>query len=122
MRNRCFSSARQADAENFGLTEKDAGALRSFVGPIGPLKHLAKEAVEAQEAPDDLSEYADCFMLIIDAARRAGFGLEQLTIAAVVKLAKNKLRKWSVPLPDEAVHHVRENDPTAACENDTHSL
>src|SRR5688500_7375797 len=39
-------------------------------GPIGALKHLAKEAVEAQAAPDDEEEYADCLLLILDAARR----------------------------------------------------
>lgn len=29
------------------------------VGPIGPLKHLSKEALEAAAEPDDLSEWAD---------------------------------------------------------------
>jgi hypothetical protein len=41
-------------------------------GPTGPLKHLEHEAREAQAAPDDPSEYADCFLLILDAARRSG--------------------------------------------------
>lgn len=29
------------------------------VGPVGPLKHLSKEALEAATEPDDLSEWAD---------------------------------------------------------------
>lgn len=29
------------------------------VGPVGPLKHLSKEALEAAAEPDDLSEWAD---------------------------------------------------------------
>lgn len=30
------------------------------VGPIGPLKHLSKEALEAAAEPDDLSEWLIC--------------------------------------------------------------
>ncbi len=40
------------------------------VGPIGPLKHLSKEALEAAAAPDDLSEWADMQFLLWDAQRR----------------------------------------------------
>ncbi|EJI7271920.1 DUF550 domain-containing protein [Escherichia coli] len=42
------------------------------VGPIGPLKHLSKEALEAAAKPDDLSEWADMQFLLWDAQRRAG--------------------------------------------------
>ncbi|EAQ0348425.1 DUF550 domain-containing protein, partial [Salmonella enterica] len=42
------------------------------VGPIGPLKHLSKEALEAAAEPDDLSEWADMQFLLWDAQRRAG--------------------------------------------------
>lgn len=41
------------------------------VGPIGPLKHLSKEALEAAAEPDDLSECADMQFLLWDAQRRA---------------------------------------------------
>ncbi|WP_256347860.1 dATP/dGTP pyrophosphohydrolase domain-containing protein [Escherichia fergusonii] len=34
------------------------------VGPIGPLKHLSKEALEAAAKPDDLSEWADMQFLL----------------------------------------------------------
>ena len=40
-------------------------------GAIGPLKHLEKEAREAQEALDPI-EIADCLLLVFDAARRSG--------------------------------------------------
>ena len=48
--------------------------------PIGALKHLAKEAIEAVDAveADDRTaieeEFADCFLLLMDAARRANLG------------------------------------------------
>lgn len=79
-------------------------------GPLGPLKHLAKEAVEAQEHPHDRSEYADCFLLICDAARREGMTLDDLLEEAEKKLAICKTRKWQTGVPEgEAVEHVRED-------------
>ena len=64
------------------------------VGPIGPLKHLSKEALEAAAEPDDLSEWADMQFLLWDAQRRAGITDEQITQAMIEKLAVNKLREW----------------------------
>lgn len=77
-------------------------------GPIGALKHLIKEANEAIAAPKDAEEYADCFLLVIDAARRAGLSLEALLLAAEKKHEENKLRKWETPTTDEPVHHKKE--------------
>lgn len=78
------------------------------LSPIGPLKHLAMEAVEAQKDLTDLSEFADCLLLTFDAARRAGFTYEELVAAAWAKLEINKARKWQVPTKgDEAVEHDR---------------
>lgn len=42
------------------------------VGPVGPLKHLSKEALEAAAEPEDLSEWADMQFLLWDAQRRPG--------------------------------------------------
>ncbi|HDC2452943.1 TPA: DUF550 domain-containing protein, partial [Salmonella enterica] len=53
------------------------------VGPIGPLKHLSKEALEAAAEPDDLSEWADMQFLLWDAQRRAGITDEQIALAMV---------------------------------------
>jgi hypothetical protein len=77
-------------------------------GPIGPLKHLAKEAAEAQEHPTDPFEYADCLFLVFDSARRAGFTLEQLTQFCWQKLEINKARKYpKVTDMNAAVEHER---------------
>ncbi|ARS97891.1 DUF550 domain-containing protein [Klebsiella pneumoniae] len=67
------------------------------VGPVGPLKHLSKEALEAAAEPGDLSEWADMQFLMWDAQRRAGITDEQITQAMIEKLAVNKQRSWPEP-------------------------
>ncbi|EPV5272756.1 DUF550 domain-containing protein [Salmonella enterica] len=78
------------------------------VGPIGPLKHLSKEALEAAAEPDDLSEWADMQFLLWDAKRRAGISDEQITQAMVEKLAVNKQREWPVPRDGEPRLHIKD--------------
>jgi hypothetical protein len=77
-------------------------------GPIGPLKHLEKEAREAQEHPTDPFEFADCLFLVFDSARRAGFTLDQLTRFCWQKLEINKQRKYPKTTDmNAAVEHER---------------
>lgn len=78
------------------------------VGPIGPLKHLSKEALEAAAEPDDLSEWADMQFLIWDAQRRAGITDDQITQAMIDKLAVNKNREWPEPKDGEPRLHIKE--------------
>lgn len=78
------------------------------VGPVGPLKHLSKEALEAAEQPGDLSEWADMQFLLWDAQRRAGITDEQITQAMIEKLAVNKQRKWPEPKDGEPRMHIKE--------------
>lgn len=77
------------------------------VGPIGPLKHLSKEALEAVAEPGDLSEWADMQFLLWDAQRRAGITDEQITQAMVEKLAVNESRTWPEPKDGEPRFHVK---------------
>lgn len=63
-------------------------------GPVGALRHLKQEADEAIAAPNDLTEYADCLLLLLDASRRAGFSVQQLIHAAIDKQAVNSERNW----------------------------
>ena len=79
---------------------------------FGPLKHLAKEAVEAQVRPPDFTEIADCLFLVFDAARRSGMTLETLISVAERKLIINKARRWNKPTTDEPVEHVRDEGGT----------
>ena len=78
------------------------------VGPIGPLKHLSKEALEAVAEPDDLSEWADMQFLLWDAQRRAGITDEQITQAMIEKLTVNKQREWPEPKDGEPRLHIKE--------------
>lgn len=85
-------------------------------GPVGPLKHLEKEAREAQDSFDGAlkadhskEELADCLFLILDANWRAGFTPDDLLVACERKLDKNRLRIW----PD-----WRTADPSSAIEHD----
>ncbi|HDH0208754.1 Eaa1 [Klebsiella pneumoniae] len=78
------------------------------VGPVGPLKHLSKEALEAAAEPGELSEWADMQFLLWDAQRRAGITDEQITQAMIDKLAVNKQRKWPEPKDGEPRLHIKE--------------
>ncbi len=78
------------------------------VGPVGPLKHLSKEALEAAAEPGDLSEWADMQFLLWDAQRRAGISDEQITQAMVKKLVVNKQREWPDPKDGEPRLHIKE--------------
>lgn len=77
------------------------------VGPVGPLKHLSKEALEAAAEPGDLSEWADMQFLLWDAQRRAGITDEQITQAMIEKLAVNKNREWPEPKDGEPRLHIK---------------
>ncbi len=78
------------------------------VGPVGPLKHLSKEALEAAAEPGDLSEWADMQFLMWDAQRRAGITDAQITQAMIDKLAVNKQREWPEPKDGEPRLHIKE--------------
>lgn len=80
------------------------------VGPIGPLKHLSKEALEAAAEPGDLSEWADMQFLLWDAQRRAGITDEQITQSMIEKLAINKARQWPAPKDGEPRLHIKGGD------------
>ncbi len=77
------------------------------VGPVGPLKHLSKEALETAADPDDLSEWADMQFLLWDAQRRSGITDEQITQAMIDKLAVNKQREWPEPKDGEPRLHIK---------------
>ncbi|WP_413594587.1 DUF550 domain-containing protein [Citrobacter youngae] len=124
-------AAAQSDGGNIGYAMADAvkvinGVLESMareqvrrehttwsqatfgdVGPVGPLKHLSKEALEAAAEPGDLSEWADMQFLLWDAQCRAGITDEQITQAMVEKLAVNKQRQWPEPKDGEPRPHIK---------------
>jgi hypothetical protein len=74
---------------------------------VGPAKHLSLEALEVAEAPDDLLEHADCWLLLWDVQRRAGVSDADLADAIKRKLAINKARTWAKAKDGEPVLHVK---------------
>ncbi|EGI5843151.1 DUF550 domain-containing protein [Salmonella enterica subsp. enterica serovar Weltevreden] len=77
-------------------------------GPIGPLKHLSKEALEAAADPSDPLEWADMQFLLWDAQRRMGISDEFITMAMIEKLEINKSRQWPEPKDGEPRLHIKE--------------
>ncbi|WP_338075876.1 dATP/dGTP pyrophosphohydrolase domain-containing protein [Citrobacter farmeri] len=78
------------------------------VGPVGPLKHLSKEALEAAANPEDSLEWADMQLLLWDAQRRMGLSDDFITRAMIEKLAINKTRQWPEPKDGEPRLHIKE--------------
>lgn len=78
------------------------------VGPVGPLKHLNKEALEAAADPSDPLEWADMQFLLWDAQRRMGLSDEFITRAMIEKLEINKARQWPEPKDGEPRLHIKE--------------
>ncbi|EKY5003870.1 DUF550 domain-containing protein [Citrobacter amalonaticus] len=78
------------------------------IGPVGPLKHLSKEALEAAAELGDISEWADMQFLLWDAQRRAGISDGEITAAMEEKLAINKTRQWPEPKDGEPRLHIKE--------------
>lgn len=104
---------RKADSERKQVRSAHAEwsqATFGDVGPVGPLKHLSKEALEAAAEPGDLSEWADMQFLLWDAQRRAGISDEQINLAMVEKLVVNKQRQWPEPKDGEPRLHIKESD------------
>lgn len=80
-------------------------------GPVGALKHLAKEALEAAEDPTDITEFVDCLFLLWDGVHRAGFTMEQVIAAGFPKLQVLHGRAYdrSTP-PDQPAEHDRSGE------------
>lgn len=105
-------------------------------GPIGPLKHMAKEIccellgcdplwfdqfvagleprtyANASQSITDIKEYADLQILLMDAARRAGYGFYDVIRAGREKMEENMKREWPAFDPakvNEAVEHIRKD-------------
>lgn len=90
-------------------SEKNFGTLDEH-GPVGPLRHLAKEAIEASEAetPEHmLEELADCTFLLLDALRRGGYSVEDLTEAMDRKQKILNTRTYHKVGIDQPIEHDR---------------
>jgi hypothetical protein len=85
-------------------------------GCEGPLTHLKKEIQELLDNPNDPMEWADCFLLLTDAADRKGHSFEDLVDFARKKLEINKARNWQ-PQTDGTYRHVSK-DACPTCDGE----
>ncbi len=85
-------------------SDKQFGAGRS---PKGAIAHLKKEVLELAESPCDVTEAADCLMLLLDANRMAGRSAYILLHACFDKLEVNKLREWGKPDENGVIEHIK---------------
>jgi hypothetical protein len=79
-------------------------------GPVGALKHLSKEALEAAENPTDVTEFADCLFLLWDAAHRAGFSMTEVVEAGFRKLQVLHTRHYPEVPDGEPAEHDRSGE------------
>ena len=77
---------------------------------LGPLHHLKEEVQELIEDTDDTMEWADCVLLLLDAAWRKGHSLQDLFDFAEAKLKINKKRKWKKS-KNGVFNHIKEKKP-----------
>jgi hypothetical protein len=89
-------------------------SVRTF-GPgmrtAGVLDHIAKEMLEIQDEPADLSEWIDIVLLALDGAWRAGHSPEDIAAALAAKQNRNEARQWPdwrTADPNKAIEHRRE--------------
>lgn len=95
--------------DRWAFSQKTFGTIQQR-DCMGPLRHLEKEVKELIEKPHDHLEWADCFLLLLDAAKRKGHSLEDLVDFASQKLAINKARNW-VKQEDGTYRHAPNDCP-----------
>jgi hypothetical protein len=76
--------------------------------------HFIKELVEIAEHPGDVTEWADAFLILMDAATLAGFTMDEVLEACKAKHAINLTRTWGEPDENGVVEHVRDEPPIDA--------
>lgn len=70
------------------------------------MAHLRKETAEVEAEPLDIMEYADCMMLLLDAASYNGLHASDILRACGENLVINKSRKWGKANDQGFVEHV----------------
>lgn len=96
-------------------SEKSFGN-RYVRGPVGPLRHLAKEAIEAADEFENcnrdkaLVELADCLIIYLDVVMRSGSSLPEIVNVACNKMEENEKRSWNKVSGDQPIEHVRDGE------------
>ncbi len=80
---------------------------------LGLVNHLADEVKELKtdvinRSPYRRHEFADCFILLMGAAKADGMSYEDICSAISEKLEINKKRTWGEPDSNGVINHVKE--------------
>lgn len=76
--------------------------------PDVTIAHLVSEIKELKKSPYDYEEYADCFMLLIQAFHQAGGNTDMLLGECFKKLEINKKRRWGKKNIDGYHEHIED--------------
>lgn len=95
--------------------EEWAGSTFKDQPLTGKAQHLVKEAEELKaELENDINsdetkeEIADCFILLVNIATKAGLTANNLLYEVELKMAKNKARKWGKLNEQGYSEHIKE--------------
>lgn len=75
---------------------------------VPKLHHLREEVGELIEEPHDHLEWADCMILLIDAAKKNGMQMDDLFSYVQEKMEINKTRTWGEPDENGVRRHVKD--------------
>jgi hypothetical protein len=93
------------------IYEKTIWSIKTFGNgkrTLGITKHIRKELLEIEAAPDDRMEWIDVIMLGLDGYTRCGGKPEKLIHDLYAKLGINQKRTYPFPASeDEPSEHVR---------------
>lgn len=91
------------------------GATFKTIDSLGLVYHLEQELDELKTDilrlnPDKRLEFADCFILLMGAAKADGMSYEDICQAISEKLEINKKRTWGEPDSNGVINHVKEEE------------
>lgn len=96
------------------VSDKIFGRTNPVTGPVIKLKEEADELIECLQTGDDPSfEFADCFLLIVDAYRKH-YG-DDVDMQKLIDDSSKKLdivvgRKWGMPTDEGVYQHIKEDE------------
>jgi hypothetical protein len=79
-----------------------AASAKTPGGPAAPLEQLTAKLEIMANDRYNAGDYADCLLLLLDAARRAGFGLALLTELGFERVVNPQVAPESAPAPAPA--------------------
>ena len=88
---------------------REAGRVSKTMFPTAGIKeHMLKLKQEADEviaSPLDTEEHADCLLIVMSAAFKAGISYDRLITTASIKLEELEKRKWKLE-EDGTYQHI----------------